>query len=97
MPTGRGWSGPTAIGTTPNQTTGVGRRKPWIGGTAVKKNSLMKIFDPHIHMTSRTTDDYQARADAGIRRIEPVYSRHGIRIVDLTNHRNIGAVFEDIL
>ncbi len=23
----------------------------------------MKLFDPHIHMTSRTTDDYQAMAD----------------------------------
>jgi predicted metal-dependent TIM-barrel fold hydrolase len=26
----------------------------------------MKMFDPHIHMTSRTTDDYQAMARAGI-------------------------------
>lgn len=26
----------------------------------------MKIFDPHIHMTSRTTDDYQAMVKAGI-------------------------------
>jgi uncharacterized protein len=26
----------------------------------------MKMFDPHIHMTSRTTDDYQRMADAGI-------------------------------
>ncbi|MBI2821759.1 MAG: TatD family hydrolase [Acidobacteria bacterium] len=26
----------------------------------------MKIFDPHIHMTSRTTDDYAAMAKAGI-------------------------------
>src|SRR5918911_2807832 len=26
----------------------------------------MKIFEPHIHMTSRTTDDYQAMANAGI-------------------------------
>ncbi|MBI4246737.1 MAG: TatD family hydrolase [Candidatus Rokubacteria bacterium] len=26
----------------------------------------MKLFDPHIHMTSRTTIDYQAMADAGI-------------------------------
>lgn len=26
----------------------------------------MKMMDPHIHMTSRTTDDYQAMADAGI-------------------------------
>ena len=26
----------------------------------------MRFFDPHIHMVSRTTDDYQAMADAGI-------------------------------
>jgi uncharacterized protein len=26
----------------------------------------MKIFDPHVHMTSRTTDDYDAMARAGI-------------------------------
>src|SRR5690606_30783319 len=26
----------------------------------------MKFFDPHIHMTARTTDDYQAMIDAGI-------------------------------
>jgi len=26
----------------------------------------MKLFDPHIHMTSRTTDDYEAMASAGI-------------------------------
>jgi predicted metal-dependent TIM-barrel fold hydrolase len=26
----------------------------------------MKIFDPHVHMTSRTTDDYRAMAAAGI-------------------------------
>lgn len=26
----------------------------------------MKFFDPHIHMTSRTTDDYEAMAAAGI-------------------------------
>jgi hypothetical protein len=34
----------------------------------------MKIFDPHIHMTSRTTDDYQAMAAAGIVAIvEPAF------------------------
>jgi len=34
----------------------------------------MKLFDPHIHMTSRTTDDYQAMAAAGIRGIiEPAF------------------------
>ena len=26
----------------------------------------MRFFDPHIHMVSRTTDDYQAMADAGV-------------------------------
>ena len=26
----------------------------------------MRIFDPHIHMTSRTTDDYEAMASAGV-------------------------------
>jgi predicted metal-dependent TIM-barrel fold hydrolase len=34
----------------------------------------MKIFDPHIHMISRTTDDYQAMAAAGIVAvIEPAF------------------------
>ncbi len=32
------------------------------------------LFDPHIHMTSRSTDDYQAMAAAGIRAIvEPAF------------------------
>jgi uncharacterized protein len=34
----------------------------------------MGIFDPHAHMTSRTTDDYQAMAAAGIRAlVEPAF------------------------
>jgi uncharacterized protein len=34
----------------------------------------MKLFDPHIHMTSRTTDDYQAMSEAGIVAIvEPAF------------------------
>jgi predicted metal-dependent TIM-barrel fold hydrolase len=34
----------------------------------------MKMFDPHIHMTSRTTDDYDAMAKAGIVAIvEPAF------------------------
>lgn len=34
----------------------------------------MKYFDPHIHMSSRTTDDYQNMAAAGIRAvIEPAF------------------------
>ncbi len=34
----------------------------------------MKLFDPHIHMTSRTTDDYRAMSEAGIAAIiEPAF------------------------
>jgi predicted metal-dependent TIM-barrel fold hydrolase len=34
----------------------------------------MRFFDPHVHMTSRTTDDYQAMHDAGIvGLIEPAF------------------------
>jgi uncharacterized protein len=34
----------------------------------------VKMFDPHIHMTSRTTDDYQAMAAAGIAAVvEPAF------------------------
>lgn len=34
----------------------------------------MRIFDPHIHMTSRTTDDYVAMYDAGVRAlVEPAF------------------------
>jgi predicted metal-dependent TIM-barrel fold hydrolase len=34
----------------------------------------VKLFDPHIHMTSRTTDDYKAMAGEGIRAIiEPAF------------------------
>lgn len=34
----------------------------------------MNLFDPHIHMTSRTTDDYQAMAAAGITAlVEPAF------------------------
>jgi predicted metal-dependent TIM-barrel fold hydrolase len=34
----------------------------------------MKIFDPHVHMTSRTTDDYAAMAAAGVFAIvEPAF------------------------
>jgi len=34
----------------------------------------MRFFDPHIHMFSRTTDDYQAMASAGVRAIiEPAF------------------------
>ena len=34
----------------------------------------MRIFDPHVHMTSRTTDDYEAMAASGVRAIvEPAF------------------------
>ena len=34
----------------------------------------MRIFDPHIHMTSRTTDDYTAMAAHGVRAVvEPAF------------------------
>lgn len=34
----------------------------------------MRIIDPHIHMTSRTTDDYEAMAAAGVRAVvEPSF------------------------
>jgi predicted metal-dependent TIM-barrel fold hydrolase len=34
----------------------------------------MRFFDPHVHMTARTTDDYQAMADAGVVAIiEPAF------------------------
>lgn len=34
----------------------------------------MRIFDPHIHMSSRTTDDYQAMAAAGVQAVlEPAF------------------------
>jgi predicted metal-dependent TIM-barrel fold hydrolase len=34
----------------------------------------MRIFDPHVHMTSRTTDDYEAMAAAGIvALVEPAF------------------------
>jgi uncharacterized protein len=35
---------------------------------------MMRIFDPHIHMSSRTTDDYQAMYAAGVRAVtEPAF------------------------
>lgn len=35
---------------------------------------MMRIFDPHIHMTSRTTDDYERMAASGVRAlVEPAF------------------------
>ncbi|MCK7557738.1 TatD family hydrolase [Chitinophaga sedimenti] len=40
----------------------------------MEKIKGMRFFDPHVHMTSRTTDDYQAMADAGVAAIiEPAF------------------------
>ena len=34
----------------------------------------MRIFDPHAHMTSRTTDDYEAMAASGVKAlVEPAF------------------------
>ena len=34
----------------------------------------MRIFEPHVHMTSRTTDDYQAMAEVGVKAVlEPSF------------------------
>lgn len=46
------------------------------GATPVDLETIkgMRFFDPHVHMTSRTTDDYQAMADAGVvALIEPAF------------------------
>jgi predicted metal-dependent TIM-barrel fold hydrolase/sugar phosphate isomerase/epimerase len=35
---------------------------------------MSRVFDPHIHMSSRTTDDYEAMAAAGVRAVvEPAF------------------------
>ncbi len=39
-----------------------------------KRGASMRIFDPHAHMTSRTTDDYQAMAASGVKvLVEPAF------------------------
>ena len=61
-PSHAGDSLPTPTGTEPGQPD----FRSYIQG--------MTFFDPHVHMTSRTTDDYQAMADAGIvALIEPAF------------------------
>ncbi len=43
-------------------------------GSYLEQIKGMPFFDPHVHMTSRTTDDYQAMADAGVVAIiEPAF------------------------
>ncbi len=42
------------------------RKDPLEGFDYRREIQGWKFFDPHIHMTSRTTDDYQALADAGV-------------------------------
>jgi len=57
--------------------TGIDRDKSKLGDKISLDLSLikgMKFMDPHIHMVSRTTDDYQAMRDAGIIAIiEPAF------------------------
>src|SRR6476661_3232990 len=51
-------------------------RKPSEKAAPVSLDGIkgMVFFDPHVHMTSRTTDDYQAMADAGVvALIEPAF------------------------
>ena len=51
-------------------------RRPQVPSEAMDLSVVkgMKFFDPHVHMSSRTTDDYQAMADAGIvALIEPAF------------------------
>ncbi|MCY7422499.1 MAG: TatD family hydrolase, partial [Chitinophagaceae bacterium] len=50
--------------------------QPQAVATPVDLDSIkgMRFFDPHVHMTSRTTDDYQAMYDAGVvALIEPAF------------------------
>ena len=37
-----------------------------IKGMTLDVKALTRLFDPHIHMYSRTTDDYDAMSKAGI-------------------------------
>jgi len=40
----------------------------------IMNNTKRKLIDPHVHMTSRTTNDYQAMAESGIVAvIEPAF------------------------
>src|SRR5262249_22455044 len=51
-----------------------GHRASFRRGRQPGTEVLMKLFNPHIHMTSRTTDDYQAMAAAGIAAVlEPAF------------------------
>lgn len=49
--------------------------RPGVPDTSyMEKIRGMVFFDPHVHMTSRTTDDYQAMADSGVvALIEPAF------------------------
>lgn len=53
-----------------------GNDKPLAESTTLDMEAIrgMKFFDPHVHMSSRTTDDYQAMYDAGVvALIEPAF------------------------
>src|SRR3954452_21441366 len=48
--------------------------RPGFAGSRSREGGVMRIFDPHIHMSSRTTNDYQAMYDAGVRAlVEPAF------------------------
>ncbi|GAA2556183.1 TatD family hydrolase [Winogradskya consettensis] len=54
----------------------------------------MRVFDPHIHMTSRTTDDYRRMAAAGVRSVvEPAFWLGQPR----TNPGSFGDYFDSLL
>jgi uncharacterized protein len=45
-----------------------------MGAERSEPEAHMRIFDPHIHMSSRTTDDYQRMATAGVQAlVEPAF------------------------
>jgi predicted metal-dependent TIM-barrel fold hydrolase len=45
-----------------------------MGAQRSEPEAQMRIFDPHIHMSSRTTDDYQRMAAAGVQAlVEPAF------------------------
>ena len=38
----------------------------------------MRIFEPHIHMFSRITDDYEALAAEGMARVRSMFTNQGM-------------------
>jgi len=52
----------------------------------------VKFFDPHIHMTSRTTADYEAMAQAGIRGIDRYAVGRYLAAVERRTYRAAGPI-----